>query len=339
MLSFAEILGQDEAITELRTGLARDRIHHAYLFEGRAGSGRITLARAFAAIVLCAPEASSPRPAGPGEGKPDRCGKCQSCRLLDQGNHPDYLELPRATPFLRKGRFVHDAASKEKLDHPLVLNFLRLKPALAERRVAVIPGAERLTEDAANTFLKTLEEPPGNALIVLTTTARDRLLATIVSRCRRIRVRPLPLERLATELLRQGVSTAAEARELAELAEGSLGAALQLAAGQALEDWRWVEQALATPTPAGAVALARGLIERAGAGGTDSQARRQQGVLLLDLLAQCLRRRLRHGLSPRAAARALAALWQASEQLAANVRLELVLHAASLETMAALRRG
>lgn len=326
MTTFEQVLGQSAAIGEMREELQRGRVNHAYLLEGAVGSGRLTLARAFAANLLCAEATES-------------CGECKNCRLLAADNHPDYLELPRATDQLSIHRFVERSGCKEKLSHPRVLDFLHLRPVMGGRRLCVIPDAERIRPEAANTFLKTLEEPPGNAVILLTTAARDRLLGTIVSRCRRVRVQPLAQTELVPELMRRTGQSEESAAELGRLAEGSLGMALTLGGEETLENWQWVQGVLKELTPSGALAFATGMVERSERGAKEAKVRRVKALRLLDLAALYLRGRLREGAAPEGTARALAAIWGAGEQILANVQPKLALHAAALEAFSALRRG
>lgn len=325
MAFFREILGQDEAIHQLRLEYSRDRLYHAYLFEGRPGTGRYTLARALATFLLCE---------SPHEG--DACGLCRACRNILANRHPDLLEIPREDVMIKKERLVSEEG--ESIGHPPLLTFLHWKPVVADRRIALLPDAERMNEAASNAFLKTLEEPPGKAILLLTTSARDRLLPTIVSRCRPIQVRPLPLSLLARELERRGVAEGENAYELARLSCGSLGAAIHISKGEVLDHWQWIQSAFRVRTPAGALALAKGMIERAQNAAT-AAGRRERAKELLDLAALHLRDSLRKGESPRGVEGALEALWRAGEQLIANVRLELVLHAAAFEAIAALRQG
>jgi len=329
---FAPILGQEQVLAEFDGERAHGRLVHAYLFEGAVGTGRLHLARALSAATLCA----APIAAG-------GCGTCAPCRRLAAGTHPDYLELPREPQMLRIARFCgHHGGddSREAIEHPPVLDFLHTRPSEGGRRICVIPDAERMNEAAANAFLKTLEEPPGDALLLLTAANRERMRETVVSRCRRIRVQPLPTATIAAELLRRQAAAEPDATALAELAEGSLGAALDFAGGEGwLEAWRWTATALEASTPVEAVRLGRGWAERTGAVGADAAARRREALRLLDLAALRVRRRLRENLGAVAGAAALAALWRASEQLAANVRAELALAAAALDLTAALRRG
>lgn len=316
---FEGVRSQKQAVAELERELSRNRLSHAYLFEGQVGTGRRTLARSLAAAALGLDEPA----------------------LL--ANHPDFLELPSDVPNLRIHRFAEresgSGSSKEEVDHPPVLHFVRLRPMQAARRVVLIPDAERMGDQAANAFLKTLEEPPGGALLLLTTTARDRLLATIVSRCRRIRVQPWPQAVIEQELIARDLANAIDAKELAVLAEGSFGVALDLAEGETLTDWTWLGGVFTRISPDSAVELGKGWAERARRDGKSAQEQRRAATGQLDLAALWLRRQLRLGLDPLAVESGLQILWRAGEQLAQNVRLELALLSAAMDLFAVLRRA
>ncbi len=257
--------------------------------------------------------------------------------MLAHGTHPDYLELPREPAELRLGRFVERTQSTENILHQPLLPFLRLKPVEGGMRIAVVPDAERMRVEAANAFLKTLEEPPGRTLIILTVNSRDRLPATIVSRCRRLGMRPLDEAALAVELERRGIASGADARELAVAAEGSLGAALDLAGGETPAFWRWLAgEAFRNPGAASAQDLADAMAAYGGASG-DNAGKRKNALAALDLTALAVRRLLRNGVDPDKAHRALGVLWAAADQVAKNVRPDLVLLSAAFETMSALR--
>lgn len=325
--SLNDVLGQEDAISRLAREISAGRLAHAYMFEGARGLGKLTLARGVAARLFCA----SPDSGG------GACGVCRPCVLLAHGNHPDYLELPREPAELRIGRFLERSGGSETVEHDPLLPFLRLKPVEGGWRVAVIPDAERMRPESANAFLKTLEEPPGQTLIILTVGARDRLPATIASRCRRMGLRPLPVELLAAELERRGAAAGAEAVELAVTAEGSLGVAIELTQGGVVEFWRWLEdEAFASPGAAGAQRLADAWLSYGGGGG-DNAGKRKNAVAALDLTALAVRRKLRSGLDPEKGAKAMAALWTAADQVVRNVRPDLVLLSAAFEVMAALR--
>lgn len=329
--TFSACIGQDEAVRRLVREAETGRLAHAYMIEGARGAGKLTLAHALAAYALCENRHENRAPG-------DACGECRSCRLLAGGNHPDYLQLPRDTPELLLGRFVERPNSADASGDPPLMPFLRLKPMEGRLRVAVIPGAERMRTEAANAFLKTLEEPPGASLIILTTGNRDRLPATVSSRCRRLGVRPLPTETVRAELEKRGAASGEDAELLAVAAEGSLGAALGLAGADTLEFWRWLDrEAFSNPGAAAAKDLADAMI-RHGAASTDGGGKRLKATAALDLTALALRRGLRRGFGPEAVSRSLDALWTAADQIAKNVRPDLVLLAASFEVMSALRK-
>lgn len=324
--TFSACLGQSDAVKRLLREADAGRLAHAYLFESPPGTGKLTLAHALAAYALCPDRTAS-----------DACGVCRSCRTLAGRNHPDYLELPKNTAELLLGRFAERTQGEPSTDEPL-LNFLRLKPVEGGVRIAVIPDAERMRPEAANAFLKTLEEPPGNSLMLLTTSNRDRLPATIVSRCRRLTLRPLPVDVIAGELVERDLATPDDAERLAVAAEGSLGDAMRLAGADTLEFWNWLDgDAFTSPGPVAAKKLADAML-RHGSGTADNSGKRQKALAALDLTALALRRGLRKGLPPRAIAQALDALWVAADQVVKNVQPDSVLLAASFEIMAALKR-
>lgn len=326
--TFAACLGQSAATERLVREIDSGRMAHAYMLESAQGTGKLTMAHALAAYALCANRHDG-----------DACGTCRPCRLLAGGNHPDYLELPRETPELLLSRFIERTPAPEPVGDQPLLTFLRLKPVEGKFRVAVIPNAERMRAEAANAFLKTLEEPPGDSLIILTVNYRDRLPATITSRCRRQGLRPLPAEAIAQELEKRGLATEDDARQLAAAAEGSLGDAMRLAGPETLSFWRWLdEHAFANPGAGTAKKLADAMTKFGSASG-DNAGKRQNALVALDLVALALRRGLRRDLPPRGVMKGLDALWTAADQVVKNVRPDTVLLSASFEVMAALRNN
>lgn len=325
--SLGDVLGQKETMKRLDREFAAGRQAHAYLLEGAEGTGKATLARGMAARVFC----RNPGPLGAA------CGSCRPCLLLNHGNHPDYLELPREPAELRIGRFLERQGGTETVEHQPLLPFLRLKPVEGGWRVALIPDADRMRAESANAFLKTLEEPPGQTLLLLTVVSRDRLPATIASRCRRIGVQPLSPDVLAAELARRGGAAGEDAMDMALAAEGSLGKALALSGEGILDFWRWLEvEAFANPGALAAKRLADGWLARGGEGG-ENAGKRRGALEALDLSALALRRMLRRGLAPEKAAAALDALWTAGDRITRNVRPDTVLLSAAFDVMAALR--
>lgn len=217
MIGLGGIRGQDRAIGLLRRALASGKLPHALLFAGPPGVGKGATARALAMALNCERGA---------EDDGGGCGACGPCERIAVGIHPDFLEIgPGDT-----GQ-IPIATIRELIAR------LGLSPHEARARVVVIDEADRLNPQAANAFLKTLEEPPARTHLVLVTTAPDRLLVTIRSRCQRVRFVPLGADAIAAILVDQGVP-AERARTAAGIAAGSARRALELADGEALER-RW----------------------------------------------------------------------------------------------------
>ncbi len=213
--AWENILGQREPKRRLRRLLETDRLPHALLFSGPEGVGKRRTAEALAAALLCS---------SPAAGHP--CGTCESCRAFSRGIHPDFFfVVPEA---------VGKGARNIRIETMRALgSALARPPELAPRQVALIDDAQRMNEAAANSFLKTLEEPTGDVVFLLVTGMRAALLDTIVSRCLEIPFGPLALPELSEVLRRHGVE-AEEAAALATLADGSAGRALALHAEGAL---------------------------------------------------------------------------------------------------------
>src|SRR5689334_13162191 len=169
------ITGHEWATQMLQRDLAHDRLRHAYLFTGPAGVGKRTLVAEFARALLCA----SPQPP---------CDNCRNCQLATKGSHPDLLIV---SP-LESGKRLRSAKIKVEPIRQLIYD-LSLKPVEARRRVACLLRFDASNAESANAFLKTLEEPPGSTVILMTAERADDLLSTIVSRCEVIALRPLPL--------------------------------------------------------------------------------------------------------------------------------------------------
>lgn len=207
--AWENILGQRESKRRLRRLLETDRLPHALLFSGPEGVGKRRTAEALAAALLCS---------SPAAGHP--CGTCESCRAFSRGIHPDFFfVVPEA---------VGKGARSIRIEAMRALgSALARPPELAPRQVALIDDAQRMNEAAANSFLKTLEEPTGDVVFLLVTGMRAALLDTVVSRCLEIPFGPLALPELSEVLRRHGVE-AEEAAALAALANGSAGRALAL---------------------------------------------------------------------------------------------------------------
>lgn len=214
-----EVRGRSAQVEMFRRSIGRGRLASAYLFLGPEGTGKNLFARKLAQCLFCSnvPDAAL-----------DACGTCSGCRQMQAESHPDFLtvgcpEGKREIPIeLLVGS--REARGREGLCHDL-----SIRPMASDRKIAVIDGADLMNEEGANSLLKTLEEPPPYALMILIAANPDSLLSTIRSRCQAVRFGALDADDVSALLLSQGlVGDAAEAAIVAGLSDGSLATASQL---------------------------------------------------------------------------------------------------------------
>lgn len=200
------IIGHDWAVDLLQQELASGRIGHAYLITGAAHVGRSTLAVALAQALNCTQESVNARP----------CGRCRSCRLIAGGRHPDLLIIEPVV----SGRGTRSI----KIDQIRALQHtLNLAAIEGRYKIALIREFDTTTIGAANAFLKTLEEPPPNVIIILTASDADALLQTITSRCQTLNLRPVAAPLVENELESRYEMRPPDTQKVAQLANGRLG--------------------------------------------------------------------------------------------------------------------
>jgi DNA polymerase-3 subunit delta' len=169
-MSFNAFENQTQGVQLLQRSLARGRLGHAYLFAGDSLENLESLARTLAKTLNCL------NPVKIKDAATDCCDECSSCRKIENGNHADiHWARPES-----KSRVITIDQTRD------LMRQIQLKPAEAEHKVAIIAAADRLNPQAANAFLKTLEEPPQNSVLILLSTEPQRLLETILSRCLRL---------------------------------------------------------------------------------------------------------------------------------------------------------
>lgn len=221
MTTWNDIIGHDWAVDFLRSAIKHDRIGQSYLITGPSQVGKSTLARVFAQALNCT--------AGDRNDKP--CGKCRSCSLIAANRHPDVQIV--------SGEVSGRGITTLKIDQIRELTHqLSLTAAEARYKVAILKQFESANPNAANAFLKTLEEPPRNVVLILTAADADTLLPTITSRCRVIGLRPINHSIVEEALKERWQVEPEQARLLARLSDGRLGWAVETARNPAVLDER-----------------------------------------------------------------------------------------------------
>lgn len=201
-MAFADVVGHQRPLQILRRVIETGKVHHAYLFTGMEGIGKRLVALNMAKALNCADQAG------------EACDRCRSCQLIDKGIHPDII-------------LINPTGESIKIEQIRELErSIAFKPYEARWRVILMDGAERMTRDAANALLKTLEEPPPWTAIILVARAVEGLPATVLSRCQRLRFSPLSHAEVKKVLADR--LSAEEISILAPLAGGSPGRALQM---------------------------------------------------------------------------------------------------------------
>lgn len=200
------IIGHDWAVNFLRTSLRHGRARHAYLMTGSHNIGKTMVAHAFASALNCTHEDSESRP----------CGVCRSCKWVMSNNHPDILY---ALNDANTGSLKIDTIRE-------VMRQLALKPYIARYRIAIFSDFDRAAPRAQDALLKTLEEPPPHAVILVMAQGIESILPTIRSRCQWLPLRPAPTNTVRDLLIERGVDND-HATLVARLSSGRVGWALQ----------------------------------------------------------------------------------------------------------------
>jgi DNA polymerase-3 subunit delta' len=262
-MRFSEIIGQEKAKRFFRRVMSEERIPHSYLFTGIAGIGKTSAATALTMTLNCRNPTDI-----------EACGTCPPCRQMAGGNFPDFIS-------------IKPDGQNIKIEQIRELNRrLSFAPVSARYRVCVIQQAEAMTSEAANSFLKTLEEPPPGNILVLNAVEPLNLLPTIVSRCQRVPFQPLPVEAMIDWLVREKDMDRQRAIIVARASGGSLGRALRMAEDAFLEKRdAWISALLKLPllSKGDALQLAMETADKEKGRGPDDTEVGQSG--LLEMLA------------------------------------------------------
>ena len=208
-----DFIGQKLIIEDFKKIIHDNTLSHAYVLTGTVGMGKRTVARYLAEMLLCT-----------GEERAAPCGRCMSCRSFEGGTNPNFTAIKNETQkiLIRQIRGIIDN--------------IGVRPA-SGRKVYVIEDADHMTPDAQNCLLKTLEEPPGYAVIILTTAVYESLLITVRSRAVQIRLKPYSIEELKAIALKNGTEISGK-EHLLSWSQGIPGRAIQLLGDKKFEENR-----------------------------------------------------------------------------------------------------
>ncbi|MEZ3487749.1 MAG: DNA polymerase III subunit delta' [Lachnospiraceae bacterium] len=207
MGSFKDVVGHNDIINYIRNAVSMDQVTHAYILNGERGAGKKLLAKLFATTLLCE------------EGGPDPCNTCHSCRQAESGNHPDIIWVTHEKP---NSISVDDI--REQVNHTIMI-----KPYQGPYKVYVIDHADIMTPQAQNALLKTIEEPPQYAVIMLLTENAEMLLPTITSRCVMLKLRYIRDVLIKKYLMETLKVPDYKADMCTAFAQGNMGRAIMLA--------------------------------------------------------------------------------------------------------------
>lgn len=221
-MSFKSISCQGRIVKLFQSAIINNRLAHAYIFAGQEGVGKTLLSRELAKTMFCQ---------FPGN---DACDTCNNCRRIAKNNFSDlFFMVPE-----KNSRVI----KIEQLKH--LQDFLNVKPLESRYKIAIIQSADRMNEEASNCLLKTLEEPPSYAIIILIVTSLDSLSETIRSRCQIIRFSPLTKTTIRDILVNQFQMDNEQAGRLALISNGSIERVALLSDTNALEKKGWLVEKL-----------------------------------------------------------------------------------------------
>ena len=178
---FDAVVGQKPLLQTIKNAIKENKIAHAYLFSGPRGTGKTSMAKLLAKALNCECNDNTNRP----------CNVCENCQSINEGTHPDVIEL--------------DAASNNGVDEVRdIIDKVKYAPIMGKYKVYIIDEVHMMTPGAFNALLKTLEEPPAHVIFILATTDVHKVLPTIVSRCQRFdftRVSKLDMKKRIEDIL------------------------------------------------------------------------------------------------------------------------------------------
>ena len=213
MAKFTNIIGQEQLKEHLQNAIAMNKVSHAYIINGERSSGKEFVAKVFAAALQCERGGTEP------------CGECHSCIQAKSGNQPDIIFVSHDKP---NSIGVEDIRAQ-------INNDIGIKPYSSPRKVYIMNEWEKMTVQAQNALLKTLEEPPEYAVILILTANVDSLLPTILSRCVVLNMKPVPDHKVKKYLMEELEIPDYKANICVAFARGNIGKAKMLASSEEFE--------------------------------------------------------------------------------------------------------
>lgn len=214
MLTFTDILGHEQVKEHFINAIRAQKVSHAYILSGEAGMGRKTLANAFALMLLCEQKEHAP------------CLHCHACKQVLSGNHPDLIYVTHAKP---ASIGVDDV--REQIN-----DTISVRPYSSDYKIYIVDEAEKLTPQAQNALLKTIEEPPSYAVILLLTTNQESFLPTILSRCVQMKLKPLQDTAVKVYLMERFQIPESSAEVYTAFARGNLGKAVTISSSEIFQE-------------------------------------------------------------------------------------------------------
>ena len=209
-INWKDIVGQEQLRENLQNALKYNKISHAYLIQGEKLSGKRMIADIFARALQC--EADGDKP----------CGQCRSCKQAINGNHPDIIYIEHDKPNVISVDNIRTQLNGD----------IAIKPYSGPHKIYIMDEAEKMNVQAQNALLKTLEEPPEYAVILLLSTSVESMLPTILSRCVVMDTKPVPDDKIKKYLMEKQEIPDYRASVCASFARGNVGRAIQLASNE-----------------------------------------------------------------------------------------------------------
>ena len=207
MSGFDKVIGHTQIIDYFHKAIAQDKLAHSYIITGEKGSGKKLLTGIFAKTLQCEVQGTEP------------CGECRSCKQSESGNQPDIIWVTHEKP----GSIGVDDVRDQ------LVGDIMIKPYSSKYKIYIVDEAEKLTVQAQNALLKTIEEPPAYGIIIFLTTNVEMFLPTIVSRCVNLNLYPLASKLVKSYLMEELKVPDYKADVCVAFSQGNMGKAIQLA--------------------------------------------------------------------------------------------------------------